>query len=71
MRPIKLGTTDRTVLVYIPDSTSTTGAGKTGLNAAALTVSYTRVETDNDAGSLALRNRAIDVPPARRVGERE
>lgn len=48
MRPIKLGTTDRTVLVYIPDSASTTGAGKTGLNAAALTVSYTRVETDND-----------------------
>lgn len=45
---IKLGVTDRTVLVFIPDPASTDGSGKTGLNAAALTVSYTRVETDND-----------------------
>jgi hypothetical protein len=45
---IKLGVTDRTVLVFIPDPASTDGSGKTGLNAAALTVSYVRVETDND-----------------------
>lgn len=45
---IKIGVTDRTVLVFIPDPASTDGSGKTGLTAAALTVSYTRVETDND-----------------------
>lgn len=45
---IKLGTTDRTVLVFIPDPASTDGSGKTGLAAATLTVSYVRVETDND-----------------------
>jgi hypothetical protein len=48
MEDILIGTTDRTILVFIPDPASTTGAGKTGLNAAALTVTYTRVETDND-----------------------
>lgn len=48
MEDILIGTTDRTVLVFIPDPASTTGAGKTGLNAAALTCTYTRVETDND-----------------------
>lgn len=48
MEPILIGTTDRTILVFIPDPASTTGAGKTGLNAAALTCTYTRVETDND-----------------------
>ena len=45
---IKAGQTDYTVLVYIPDSASTDGSGKTGLVAANLTVSYVRVETDND-----------------------
>lgn len=45
---MKLGVTDRTVTVLVPDPASTDGSGKTGLNAAALTVSYTRVETDND-----------------------
>lgn len=45
---IKLGVTDRTFLVFIPDSASTVGKGKTGLVAASLTVSYARVETDND-----------------------
>lgn len=45
---ITLGVTDRTVLVFIPDPASTDGSGKTGLVAANLTVSYTRVETDND-----------------------
>ena len=44
----KSGMTDYTVLVYIPDSASTAGSGKTGLVAANLTVSYARVETDND-----------------------
>lgn len=48
MEDILLGTTDRTVLVFIPDPSSTTGAGKTGLAAADITVTYTRVETDND-----------------------
>jgi hypothetical protein len=45
---MKLGVVDRTVLVFIPDPASTDGSGKTGLVAANLTVSYTRVETDND-----------------------
>jgi len=45
---VTLGVTDRTVLVFIPDPASTDGSGKTGLVAANLTVSYTRVETDND-----------------------
>jgi hypothetical protein len=48
MEAILAGTTDRSILVFIPDPASTTGQGKTGLNAAALTVTYTRVETDND-----------------------
>jgi hypothetical protein len=48
MPDIKLGSTDRTELVFIPDPASTDGSGKTGLVAANLTVSYTRVETDND-----------------------
>jgi hypothetical protein len=45
---IKLGVTDRTVLVYVPDPASTDGSGKTGLAHTDMTVSYTRVETDND-----------------------
>lgn len=45
---IKIGRADYTVLVFIPDPASTDGSGKTGLAAANLTVSYTRVETDND-----------------------
>ncbi len=45
---IALGIVDYSVLVFIPDPASTDGSGKTGLNAAALTVSYTRMETDND-----------------------
>lgn len=48
MEDMLIGTTDRTILVFIPDPASTTGAGKTGLNAAAVTITYTRVETDND-----------------------
>lgn len=48
MTDIKLGFVDYTALVYIPDPASTDGSGKTGLVAANLTVSYTRVETDND-----------------------
>ena len=45
---VKIGQQDYTVLVFIPDPASTDGSGKTGLNAAALTVSGVRVETDND-----------------------
>lgn len=48
MRPIKLGATNRSHPFYIPDSSVTTGKGKTGLTAADLTVSFTRFETDND-----------------------
>lgn len=48
MEEILIGSTDRTILVWIPDPASTTGAGKTGLAAAAVTVTHTRVETDND-----------------------
>ncbi len=47
-REIQAGKVDYTVLVFIPDPASTDGSGKTGLVAANLTVSYTRVETDND-----------------------
>lgn len=47
-KQIKLGFTDYSTLVFIPDPASTDGSGKTGLVAADLTVSYTRVETDND-----------------------
>lgn len=45
---IKVGFTDYTKTVFIPDPASTDGSGKTGLVAANLTVSYVRVETDND-----------------------
>ena len=48
MTDILIGTTDYTKTVFIPDPASTDGSGKTGLVAANLTVSYTRVETDND-----------------------
>lgn len=48
MEDILIGTTDRTILVFIPDPAQTDGSGKTGLVAANLTVTYTRVETDND-----------------------
>lgn len=48
MEDILIGSTDRTIPVFIPDPASTTGAGKTGLAAAAITVTYTRYETDND-----------------------
>lgn len=48
MPQVKLGTTDRTELVFIADPASTDGGGMTGLTASAMTVSYTRVETDND-----------------------
>lgn len=45
---VKSGQTDYSVLIFIPDSASTDGSGKTGLVAADLTVSGVRVETDND-----------------------
>lgn len=48
MEAILLGTTDRTIPIWIPDPASTTGGGKTGLVAATLSVKYTRYETDND-----------------------
>lgn len=48
MPDMLIGSTDRTIQVFIPDPASTDGSGKTGLVAANLTVSYTRTETDND-----------------------
>lgn len=48
MTEILVGSTDYTTTVFIPDPASTDGSGKTGLVAANLTVSFTRVETDND-----------------------
>lgn len=45
---IKLGRADFTITVFIPDPASTVGKGKTGLAHTDMTVSYTRVETDND-----------------------
>lgn len=49
MTAVLIGKTDYSELIFIPDSASTDGSGKTGLVAANLTVSYTRMETDNDA----------------------
>ncbi len=48
MEDMLIGTVDRTILVFIPDPASTTGAGKTALAHTDVTVTYTRVETDND-----------------------
>lgn len=45
----KIGIVDRSVFVFVPDPASTDGSGKTGLVAADLTVSYARMEDDNDA----------------------
>jgi hypothetical protein len=42
------GWTDRTVLVFIPDPASTDGSGKINVAHSDITVSYVRVETDND-----------------------
>lgn len=49
MTNVLIGKTDFSELIFIPDPASTDGSGKTGLVAADLTVSYTRMETDNDA----------------------
>lgn len=48
MEELLIGTTDRSILVFIADPASTDGGGKTGLAHSDVTVSYTRVETDND-----------------------
>jgi hypothetical protein len=45
---ILLGTTDRTIPIFIVDPASTDGGGKTGLAHTDITVTYTRYETDND-----------------------
>jgi hypothetical protein len=47
-RLIKAGQVDYTALVYVPDPASTDGSGKTGLAHTDMTVSFVRVETDND-----------------------
>lgn len=48
MEPILLGTIDRSILVFIPDPAQTDGSGNINIAHTDLTVSYTRVETDND-----------------------
>lgn len=45
---VQHGQQDYTVLVFIQDSASTTGAGKTGLDNTKVDFAYVRVETDND-----------------------
>jgi hypothetical protein len=45
---VHIGQTDYSVLVFIRDSTSSSGAPKTGLDHTKVDFSYTRVETDND-----------------------
>jgi hypothetical protein len=45
---IDIGQIDYSVLVFVPDPASTDGGGKTGLTHSDFTVSYVRVETDND-----------------------
>lgn len=49
MTNVLAGQTDYSVFVFIPDPASTDGSGKTGLVAANLTVSGSRMEADNDA----------------------
>jgi len=49
MEEILIGTTDRSIFVFIADPASTDGSGKTGLTHSDLTASYSRMETDNDA----------------------
>jgi len=51
---VDVGQTDYTVLIKILDSSSSTGAGKTGLTASDLNAYYTRVETDNDVTITAI-----------------
>ena len=48
MEQILLGTTDRSIPIFISDPAQSDGSGKTGLVAANLKASYVRVETDND-----------------------
>jgi hypothetical protein len=48
MEEMLLGSTDRTFFVFLADPASTDGSGKTGVAHTDLTVSYSRVETDND-----------------------
>lgn len=45
---LKTGIVDRTIQVFLQDSSSTTGAGLPGVVAVELVASYIRVETDND-----------------------
>lgn len=45
---VKLGKTDFTVVVFVQDSSSTTGAGLAGIAAADVNARLIRVETDND-----------------------
>lgn len=61
MEEMLIGVTDRTIPIFIPDPASTTGAGKTGLNAAAITVTYTRYETDNDVVTTDVTSSVNDL----------
>ena len=48
------GATNNTELLFIQDSSSTTGAGLAGLLATNLTAYYTRVEDDNDVNAVVI-----------------
>ncbi len=48
------GNTNKTELIFIQDSSSTTGAGLTGIVAANLTAYYIRVEDDNDVNAVVI-----------------
>ena len=58
---ITKGTTNVTLLVFIQDSSLTTGAGNTGLLATNITAYFSRVEDDNDVIQIALRRLRIAV----------
>ena len=51
---INKDTTNVTLLIFIQDSSLTTGAGNTGLLATNLTAYYTRVEDDNDVNAVVI-----------------
>ena len=50
----KKGTTNTTLLIFVQDSSSTTGAGLAGVTASMLTAYYARVEDDNDVAISAI-----------------
>lgn len=54
MKSFPKGATDRSILVFLQDSSATDGSGNTGLVAADLSIDYTRVEDDNDVVTTSI-----------------